>query len=158
MTPGTWCQHGRIGSTCKECGGSGICQHGREKASCKECGGRRICQHGRQRSGCKECGGSMCQHGRQKTTCKECGGSRICQHGRQKASCKDCASVFITACKTVRTKLGKELVCHGTMTHFRTTRLHFNKYAVTFSDGTTEYMTRKQVESRSYLNHAYGGL
>ena len=35
--------HGRLKSTCKECGGSSICPHGRLKQCCKECGGSKIC-------------------------------------------------------------------------------------------------------------------
>ena len=41
------CQHGRIRSQCKECGGSSICEHGRARCRCKECGGASICEHGR---------------------------------------------------------------------------------------------------------------
>jgi hypothetical protein len=52
------CEHGRIQSQCKECGGSRICAHGRQKHQCKECGGSGICAHGRQKSKCLECGGS----------------------------------------------------------------------------------------------------
>ena len=33
------CQHGRMRSQCKECGGGSICQHGRMRSQCKECGG-----------------------------------------------------------------------------------------------------------------------
>jgi hypothetical protein len=51
------CEHGRIRSVCKECGGSSLCEHGREVRKCKECGGGSFCEHGRQRSKCKECGG-----------------------------------------------------------------------------------------------------
>ena len=49
------CQHNRIRSQCKECGGGSICQHNRQRYQCKECGGEGICQHGRQRSMCKTC-------------------------------------------------------------------------------------------------------
>ena len=49
------CEHGRIRSTCKECGGSQICEHGRQRKQCKECGGSQICEHGHQRPKCKEC-------------------------------------------------------------------------------------------------------
>ena len=52
------CEHGRVKSRCKECGGSGICEHGRQKSRCKECGRSGLCEHGRQKSRCKECGGS----------------------------------------------------------------------------------------------------
>ena len=66
---GLICEHGRIRSKCKECGGSiceitaarrkvrwgGICEHARLRSTCKECGGGSICEHGRIRSRCKEC-------------------------------------------------------------------------------------------------------
>ena len=85
------CEHHRIRSQCKECGGSSICEHGRQRSRCKECGGASICEHGRHRSHCKECGGSsICEHGRQRSQCKECGGSSICEHGRQRSGCKKC--------------------------------------------------------------------
>ena len=51
------CEHGRVRSKCKECGGGSICEHGRERHRCKECGGGSICEHGRIRSRCKDCGG-----------------------------------------------------------------------------------------------------
>ena len=31
------CEHGRVRSACKECGGSGICEHGRWRHKCKDC-------------------------------------------------------------------------------------------------------------------------
>ena len=49
------CQHARIRSQCKECGGASICQHARRRSECKECGGGSICQHNRIRSKCKTC-------------------------------------------------------------------------------------------------------
>ena len=30
------CEHGRVRSACKECGGSGICEHGRWRHKCKD--------------------------------------------------------------------------------------------------------------------------
>ena len=33
----------------------GICQHNRIRSQCKECGGGSICQHNRIRSKCKTC-------------------------------------------------------------------------------------------------------
>ena len=33
------CDHGRVRSQCKDCGGSGVCEHGRRRYSCKDCGG-----------------------------------------------------------------------------------------------------------------------
>ena len=85
------CNHGRVRSRCKECGGASICEHGRRRSSCKECGGASICEHGRERSACKECGGaSICEHGRRRSDCKECGGASICEHGRGRSRCKEC--------------------------------------------------------------------
>jgi len=49
------CEHGRVRSTCKECGGGSLCEHGRQRSQCKKCGGGSICEHGRVRSRCKEC-------------------------------------------------------------------------------------------------------
>ncbi len=67
------CEHGRVRSRCKDCGGSGICEHGTRRSQCKDCGGSGICEHGRHRSQCKDCGGSgICEHDRQRSKCKEC--------------------------------------------------------------------------------------
>ena len=75
------CEHGRVRSQWKECGGAGICEHGRQRYQCKECGGASICEHGRMRSRCTECGGaSICEHGRRRYDCKECGGAKFCTH------------------------------------------------------------------------------
>jgi hypothetical protein len=71
------CNHGRLKSTCKECGGSQICEHNRIKSQCKECGG-----------------GSICEHNRMKSQCKDCGGSSICEHNRRKSRCKDCSHLL----------------------------------------------------------------
>ena len=49
------CQHARIRSQCKECGGGGICQHNRIRSQCRDCGGGSICEHNRIRSRCKTC-------------------------------------------------------------------------------------------------------
>ena len=39
----TWhCEHHRIRSQCKECGGSSICEHGKRKYTCKECKSRKV--------------------------------------------------------------------------------------------------------------------
>jgi len=85
------CEHNRVKTKCKECGGSSICEHGRIRSRCKECGGSSICKHNIIRSICKECGGaSICEHNKNKSICKECGGSQICKHGRRKSRCKEC--------------------------------------------------------------------
>lgn len=85
------CEHNRLKSRCKECGGCSICVHNRIRIQCKDCGGSQICEHSRRKTECKECGGSsICVHNRRKTQCKECGGSQICDHNRQKITCKEC--------------------------------------------------------------------
>ena len=87
------CEHGRLRSQCKDCGGASICEHGRVRSKCKDCGGATICEHGRQRGQCKDCGGAtICEHGRQRNSCKDCGGSSICEHGRVRHSCKQCTN------------------------------------------------------------------
>ena len=36
--PGTsFCQHNRIRSYCKDCGGASICAHRRQRSKCKDC-------------------------------------------------------------------------------------------------------------------------
>ena len=85
------CEHKRVKSKCKDCGGSAICEHQRQKSQCKDCGGASICEHNRRKSRCKDCGGaSICEHNRQKPTCKDCGGSAICEHNMRKTTCKEC--------------------------------------------------------------------
>jgi len=67
------CEHQRVRSRCKDCGGSGLCEHQRERSKCKDCGGSGICEHQRQRSQCKDCGGSgLCEHQRRRSKCKDC--------------------------------------------------------------------------------------
>ena len=64
------CEHHRVRSRCKDCGGSGICEHKRVRSTCKDCGGSSFCEHQRQRSRCKDCGGSsLCEIGR--ASCRE---------------------------------------------------------------------------------------
>jgi hypothetical protein len=86
------CEHNRIKSSCKECGGYGICEHNKRKTICKECCGSSICEHKRIKYECKECcGSSICEHNKIKSKCKNCGGSGICEHNRRKYRCKDCS-------------------------------------------------------------------
>ena len=60
---------------CKECGGSAICEHGRVRSTCKDCGGH---QSGdlRARSSAlvyaRSGGSQICEHGRRRSRCKEC--------------------------------------------------------------------------------------
>ncbi|KAJ3379111.1 hypothetical protein HDU80_002587 [Chytriomyces hyalinus] len=97
------CEHNRLRARCKECGGLHICEHNRERSTCKECGGSQICEHNRERSKCKECGGSqICEHNRVRSTCKECGGSQICEHNRVRATCKECGGSQICEHNRVR--------------------------------------------------------
>ena len=115
---GRICEHGRRRSECKECGGSQICEHDRRRSQCKECGGGSICEHGRNRSRCKECGGgSICEHGRHRSRCKECGGGSICEHGRQRSKCKECGGGSICEHNKVRSyckECGGGSICeHG---------------------------------------------
>jgi hypothetical protein len=88
------CEHGRLRSMCKECGGVRVqaqCGHGRQRSRCKDCRRSSVCEHGRVRRRCKDCGAaSVCEHGRERTKCKDCGGSQICNHGRQRSKCKEC--------------------------------------------------------------------
>ena len=79
-----------------------ICEHGRLRTFCKECGGAGLCEHGRYRGRCKECrSGMVCEHGLPHTTCKECRGGagssprlpkrpRECVEGVQWAQCDEC--------------------------------------------------------------------
>ena len=88
---GAMCEHNRVRTSCKECGGSQICNHHRVRACCKECGGSQICNHNRVRACCKECGGSsICKHNRERTRCIPCGGSQICDHDRIRNQCHEC--------------------------------------------------------------------
>ena len=88
---GSMCEHNKRRFVCKECGGNGICEHNKVRSICKACGGSDICEHGRARSHCKECGGgSICEHNKLRSRCKECGGGSICEHNRDRFHCKEC--------------------------------------------------------------------
>ena len=39
------CEHGRVGTLCVECEGTGLCVHQRVKSRCKDCG-TGYCEHG----------------------------------------------------------------------------------------------------------------
>jgi len=85
------CEHNKIRSRCKKCGGGSICDHDRERSTCKECGGGSVCEHNKIRSQCKECGGvSICEHNIQRSQCKPCGGGGICEHNKLRYTCKPC--------------------------------------------------------------------
>ena len=88
---GAMCEHNRVRTSCKQCGGSQICNHNIVRACCKECGGGSICEHSRRRTICKECGGSqICIHNKYRSSCVQCGGSRICKHNIHRCYCKLC--------------------------------------------------------------------
>ena len=85
------CEHHRVRSKCKDCGGSGLCEHQRERSKCKDYGGGSFCEHQRRRSRCKEFGWySFCCHQRPRSLCQECGGGDLCQHQRPHSKCRDC--------------------------------------------------------------------
>jgi hypothetical protein len=91
-----YCEHNRVKSRCKECGGNELCKHNRRKSHCKDCGGKSICEHNKIRSRCKECGGkSICEHNRRKEHCRECDGSSFCEHNNYKSRCKECGGSSI---------------------------------------------------------------
>ena len=99
------CEHNRERRRCKECGGSGMCKHNRRKELCKECGGGGICEHNRERFQCIECGGGgICEHKKKRSTCKECGGSQICEHDKIKSSCKECGGSQICEHDKIRSR------------------------------------------------------
>jgi hypothetical protein len=99
------CEHNRERRRCKECGGSGMCKHNRRKELCKECGGSGICEHNRERFQCIECGGGgICEHNRVRSSCKECGGSQICEHDKIKHSCKECGGSQICKHDKIRSR------------------------------------------------------
>jgi hypothetical protein len=52
---GSFCEHQRRRSQCKDCGGGSICEHQRQKSQCKDCGGGSICENQRQKSQCRRC-------------------------------------------------------------------------------------------------------
>jgi len=85
------CEHDKIKSNCRECGGSAFCIHNKQKSVCRDCKGGSICSHDKIKSNCRHCkGGSICIHDKRKTYCRECGGSSICIHDKRKSNCRDC--------------------------------------------------------------------
>ena len=122
-----YCPHGTKSSySCKQCkhegiDGRGICNHDKLKSRCRECGGGALCIHDKQKSHCRECGGSAyCIHDKQKTKCRECGGSALCIHDKQKYMCVDCncaeelllrKKTCVICVKPNRSSLDKQNVC-----------------------------------------------
>ena len=80
------CEHNKIRSRCKACGGSQICEHNKIKSVCKDCGGGSICEHGKRRSCCGLCGGSKICKSRLEpynTSCQTLGNRKLsgfCTH------------------------------------------------------------------------------
>ena len=116
------CEHNKIRSQCKECGGSAICEHQKVRSQCKECGGSAICEHQKVRSSCKECGGSaICEHKRIKRQCKECEGKAICEHNTIKSICKECGGSAICEHLKRRSQCkecgGNAICCHNKFKH-----------------------------------------
>ena len=106
------CEHNRIRQTCKDCGGVSICEHNRRRSACKDCGGASICEHNTQRSHCIECHGcAICEHNTRRDRCKECKGSGICEHNRRKERCPDCSGSDI--CKSKNEPYNTGCRTHG---------------------------------------------
>lgn len=49
------CEHGKKGTTCRECKGVSVCEHNKYKHSCRMCVGSTICPCGRERNKCPVC-------------------------------------------------------------------------------------------------------
>ena len=68
------------------------CEHNKIKSKCKDCGGSELCEHNKRKYTCKDCGGSgVCEHNKLKRVCKDCGGSSICEHDKQRSNCRLCS-------------------------------------------------------------------
>ena len=105
------CEHNKIRSVCKDCGGGSICCHNKERSKCKDCGGSQICQHNKMKSQCKDCGGSrFCEHNKQRSHCKDCNGSQICEHNKRRSICKDCGGSQVCQHNKIRRECG---LCGG---------------------------------------------
>jgi hypothetical protein len=82
-----FCEHNRVLSTCKICGGNQICEHNKRRYQCQECGGKGVCAHNRQKAQCKECvGASICEHSKYRISCRECGGLLVVAKGMLKGA------------------------------------------------------------------------
>ena len=81
------CEHGRLRSQCKECGGSQCLRARSWRSAVQGVRWVSICEHGRSALSARSAvGASICEHGRVRSQCKECGGSGICEHGRSQCS------------------------------------------------------------------------
>ena len=49
------CEHQKLRSKCKDCGGGSICEHQKERRYCRDCGGNRYCEHQKERRRCLIC-------------------------------------------------------------------------------------------------------
>jgi hypothetical protein len=114
----TRCEHDKVKSLCRDCGGGSLCKHDRPRSKCIECGtGKAFCKHGRPKARCKECHGSdYCIHGKRKFVCSECCGSQLCTHGISKSSCRFCGKGYChhgrerSVCKPCG---GSQICLHG---------------------------------------------
>ncbi len=112
------CEHGKIKSRCRICGGSQFCEHNKRKDNCRQCNGSSFCEHNKRKNDCKQCNSSqICEHNRFKKCCKLCHGSQICEHNIMRNRCRICGGSQI--CEHDKRKdrciqcNGKSLCIHG---------------------------------------------
>jgi len=143
------CEHKRMRTQCKDCGGSIICEHDRRRNECKDCGGTSICEHDRRRSLCKDCGGaSICEHDRRRVHCKDCGGTSICEHDRIRNRCKDCSPsghLMSIMRSRVRKALKDYNVCNEN-------KQHTMEYVGCYITYLREHLEKKFTEGMSWEN------
>ncbi len=152
------CEHEKLKSRCKHCGGSDLCEHGKRKEYCKSCGGWSICEHGKRKSICRQCGGSqICEHRKLKAQCRQCRGSQICEHGKRKAACKTCDGSALCKnswCETSATKKydGYCLYCYMHMFPDKPVARNYKTKEVTVAEhiktkySVFEWITDKKVQ------------
>ena len=101
-----WCKCGNIKSNCKnncsEDSGNSICEHNKIRSTCKECGGSVFCkEHNRVKKDCIPCDGSgICIHKRRRQNCIPCRGTQVCPHLKQKWSCYICFPTSRKICQS----------------------------------------------------------
>ena len=114
------CEHGRIRSTCKECGGTSICEHGRQRSTCKECGGTSVSEQGRIRSQCITCN--------PKRACQNCFQVYVDPKYRFKPYCFRCYCVLNPDVDIPRKYMIKEHHLRDALREeYKNTELIFNK-------------------------------
>lgn len=135
------CEHDKIKTYCKECGGSGYCQHDKRKAYCVDCNGSQICEHKHIRYSCKECKGQgLCEHNIIKTRCKNCKGSQICEHNRIRSKCVDCKGSGTCEHNRIREQCKD---CGG-----KSMCIHKIRRAVCKECGGTQFCPHDKIKSR----------